>query len=538
MTDTNQSDESHLMVGWSSRVDAKSGRTYYKNLVTEERQWKPPTKPAAQLPVGWTAYIDDKTQHTRYRNMTTGKDTSKVPDTDATVLPSGWEAMHDDRGRVYYRNLSSRETQWDLPEEQPASLPPGWTLRRSGGGKEFYLNEYTGETQWEEPKGPVRKPDPGELLEGWEVRSGKRREFYYNPISGETSFYAPLRPGVSLLMPIPPGPPESIPCSHIRGLNWTGNSCWLDSVIMCMLAEPSELSRLILDAPLPLEKHKGSEAKPVWDCGTTAASNQRRKRAIQEELRKMARSIRGEGDSVDYCSNLRSLLKKCKSSDNFHDRGLKDAGEFLGYLLSLFNANVAEKRTEIYVTNEMDMSFDDMRITGLDDFHRTSSRTDRNASIITQLPAQELMEMGDGVQLSSLLSSITDSVTADSGLRYEGKMYRRYFTLDTLVQAPYIVFTVERKMGDGTVNGTSIDLEEVVALQSGEAFSLAAVVMFSGLHYTAVFRCGGEWFHYDDTGGQNGYSITRIGGFSALQSGGLDPSPSTNGTVFFYAPIE
>ena len=123
----------------------------------------------------------------------------------------------------------------------------------------------------------------------------------------------------------------------------------------------------------------------------------------------------------------------------------------------------------------------------------------------------------------------------DDALRYEGGRYKRVFTLNTVVETPYLVFTVQRKLSNRRVLSTRIDLEEVIMLGNGNAFSLAAVVMHSGAHYTAVVRCEGEWLYYDDLGGDE-YTISYVGDFQSLEH--IHPSPSVNGTVFFYAPIE
>ena len=528
MSDINPTDKTFIMVGWTARTETKSGRGYYKNVLTDKRQWKQPTEPAAYLPVGWKAYIDPETGGTRYENLVTSKNTSTLPTEPATTLPEDWVAEHDNQGRVFYMNRRTDKTQWALPTEATIPVPKGWVEEHDEYGKVFYVNDYTGATQWTLPDAPPERPVVGDLEEGWIIEQGDDREFYYNPTTGESRFYAPLQN-----LPALPG---EIPCSHLRGLKWIGNSCWLDSVLLCIFAEPSALSRLILDAPIPLEKYSGTMTDPRWDCGSTAKSNQKRKIAIQTELRKIAASIRGEGEVVEYCTVLRGMFARCKNPEKFHDTNLKDAGDFLGFLLNIFNANEATKKIEVYITNEMDMTFGEMQSVGLEDFHMTRSDLDRNASIVTQLPAQELLYRPDGMLLSSLLSTTDDQrISGGDLLKYQGKEYGRIFTLNTLVETPYLVFTVQRKLNNRRVLLTPIELEEVVTLESGAAFSLAAVVMHSGLHYTAVVRCEGEWLYYDDMGGDE-YAISYVGDFSSLEH--LDPNPSVNGTVFFYTPIE
>jgi ubiquitin C-terminal hydrolase len=518
-----------IMVGWSARTKEATNKGYYKNIVTGERQWQKPTKPSAKLPVGWKAYIDPKTGWTRYENVVTGKNTSEVPTKPAATLPEGWEAEHDDQGRVRYSNVHTGLSQWDLPTED-ARIPEGWIEEYDEDGKVFYVNDYTGVAQWTLPEAPAKRPVLEDLKKGWTIEQGVGREFYYNPATGESEFYAPLR------TPVSPSPSEGAPCGHLRGLKWIGNSCWLDSILLCIFAEPSALSRMILNAPIGLEKYSGTKEDPHWDCGSTAKSNQQRKLAIQVELRKIAASIRGEGEVVEFCTDLRRLFAKCRNPDRFHDTDLKDAGEFLGFLLGIFNANKATKKIEIYVTNERDMTLKEMQSIGFEDLHMTRSSFDRDASIVTQLPAQELSQLPDGVLLSSLLSTVDEQwVSDDDALRYEGGRYNRVFTLNTVVETPYLVFTVQRKLSNRRVLSTRIDLEEVIMLGNGNAFSLAAVVMHSGAHYTAVVRCEGEWLYYDDLGGDK-YTISYVGDFQSLEH--IHPSPSVNGTVFFYAPIE
>ena len=529
MRDIRPTDKTFIMVGWTVRTEAKSNRNYYKNVLTGKRQWKQPTKPTALLPVGWRAYIDPKTGSTRYENLVTTTSTSTLPTEPAASLPEDWVAEHDKQGRVFYRDRHTDQTQWDLPTGD-ARIPKGWIEEYDEDGKVFYVNDYTGVAQWTLPEVPAKRPALEDLKKGWTIEQGDGREFYYNSTTGESAFYAPLCASVS------PSPGEGAPCGHLRGLKWIGNSCWLDSILLCIFAEPSALSRMILDAPLGLEKYSGPKDDPHWECGSTAKSNQQRKLAIQAELRKIAASIRCEGEVVEFCTDLRRLFAKCNNPERFYDTNLKDAGEFLGFLLNIFNANEATKKTEIYVTNEMDMTLEEMQSIGFEDLHMTRSSFDRNASIVTQLPAQELSDLPDGVLLSSLLSTIDEQwLTGSDALRYEGESYNRVFSFNTVIETPYLIFTVQRKLSNHRVLSTRIDLEEVIMLGNGNAFSLTAVVMHSGAHYTAVVRCEGEWLYYDDLGGDK-YTISYVGDFQSLEH--IDPSPSVNGTVFFYAPIE
>jgi hypothetical protein len=84
------SEEEPLPAGWLSKVDQRSGKTYYINTVTKTTHWNRPTvdasvtaqaQPVADLPKGWLARTDKKS------------------------------------GRIYYINTVTKTTHWEKPTE-------------------------------------------------------------------------------------------------------------------------------------------------------------------------------------------------------------------------------------------------------------------------------------------------------------------------------------------------------------------------------------------------------------------------------------
>lgn len=305
---------------------------------------------------------------------------------------------------------------------------------------------------------------------------------------------------------------EEVETCSVTGLRNTGNSCYLDSTIVALLAVPNDFTdEYILDAKL--------QERPQISCskGGDPKEDLHNRRAVQKALIEIAKSIRGE-KTVEHCVNLRKLLARCPTSiAAFHRTGQEDAGEFLTYLISLFNTDVAWHSVSTYFYNDPE----DKVFAGI--------TVDDKASVVQSVDPRTIQETPDLV-LSSLLNRQETMEFDDANLAvFEGKRYRYRETLVDVV-SPYLVFNLRRLLPREIVQ-TEIQLEPNF-MNNGYQFTLTAVVVHVGTtrggHYVAYILCKGVWWLYDDL--QRG--LEYVGSFEELKE--AEPSPLTRGVQYYY----
>ena len=344
----------------------------------------------SQLPNGWAIHVSTTTGDTYYENMNTGETQWDFPtqEPEEFPLPDGW-AIHisNTTGRRYYENLFTGENQWIRPTQEPVvpPIPPGWEMHQSRtSGRIYYENLFTGEYQWIPPtQEPVELPLPP----GWEVRtsriSGKR--FYRNLVTDETQWIRPTENTVNLSPVI-----DETACQNIKGLSNRGNSCYIDSILLALFAVPCVFTNLLLNMDLNANKIP-ENFLGGFPCGKNREEDLANRKQVQEQLRLIVNSIRGEGKQLKYCTNLRQTFRNCSDDENYYDNMQKDSGEFLGYLLSMFPLNVATKSTITYATNSMDEIPDTNDLVQL----LEGTVVDDKASVIQSIEASRLLDLLD-----------------------------------------------------------------------------------------------------------------------------------------------
>ena len=405
-----------------------------------------------------------------------------------TQLPQGWKVFFDKQSQKhYYFNTVTNETQWEKPKLlETTKLPPNWVEKVSNStGLVYYYNKKTGISTWEFP--------------------GPKKESKNGPT-----------------------------CSNIRGLKWKGNSCYLDSTLVALFSNPSSFTNNILTMDLTKNRIAPSQTG-LYPCGNTYEEDLRNRQMVQNQLNLIAQSIRGSGNIVEYCFNLRETLKKCPDPENYYDNAMKDAGEFLGYILSLFPVNTAVKRRITYATN--DMSYNPPHRSLI----KTSDILDKNSSIIQQIDSFSLLSLKNNTSgLSNFIEQKEDTypeeLTSENLFFPENSIdsYKRRITYETLEDAPYVVFSVKRVNAFTDFINTQIIPEPIITLPSEKTFFLSAIVIFEGLHYTCAFVCEDTWYYYNDMNSQN-YGIHRIGTYNDMLK--INPNPTTNGTQYYYTPV-
>jgi hypothetical protein len=455
-------------------------------------------------------------------------------------LPTGWEIRHDKGGHVFYKNTVANTTQRKrptapatAPATAPEKLPTGWEIRHDKDGLVFYKNTVTNTTQRKRPTATATAPAtaPEKLPTGWEIRHDKEgRVFYKNTIANTTQRKRPTAPAAGKSGPN---------CPNLRGLNWTGNSCYLDSALLSFFSSPTVFSDNLLNMDL--------DANPLpvmakYPCGNTKETDLANRKRVQTQLKLISESIRGTGPYVKYCSDLRNVLKSCPNTENYHGTAFASSGEFLGYILNMFPLNVAHKKTITYGTNNIGTAWPKDKV-------QTSKIWDCKSNVMQSIPMDQVAEIGSGgVNISTFLKQIEDSdgLTSDNLFKPHGHpgIFRRRLAVSTLEYTPYLIFFARRaglmvrkgKLKEVFLQNKIIP-EPEIRLPNGQRFSLSAVVMHTGhAHYVCTMKCGGVWYYYDDNGHAHTYELKQLGSFDDVVKG-APYNPITNGTQYFYIPI-
>lgn len=316
-------------------------------------------------------------------------------------------------------------------------------------------------------------------------------------------------------------------CDKLQYMINVGSSCYLDSVLFSLFIFPCEFVQSnILYTDL--------KQRRLLTCGNSPEQDLQARKNVQKSLQKIEDSIHG-GNYVRKCDNLRSVLKKCPSSENYHTAGDRDAGEFLQYILDMFNTNVATKSVTTYGTNNIT---DD--IVPENELEKTSVIIDVYASVIQFVTSFDLVKYSkkEIIDIRTFLKQAIDSgeLEADSQFRDSRNpnnpiYFKRRIAVSKLDDTPFIVFRIQRLHPvDNKVIQTPILPSGYVTLENKKMFSLSAIVVWKSSHFICYFKCYDDWFKYDDLSG-----IKKIGSYDEMIYS--SPSPVKNGTLYFYIPM-
>jgi hypothetical protein len=285
-------------------------------------------------------------------------------------------------------------------------------------------------------------------------------------------------------------------CDNMKGLEWVGNSCYLDSVLFALFAVPNKIT------PRFLEDHENSP--------------------LQEELLKMIEYMRNGTGVSKNCSDFRVKLQEENAGNvvPFATGNMQDAGEFLLYLV---DQNRLKNVGDMLTCSENIYGSNDDGLTWVLETNRIFS-----SSIVWNIESSILESMN--INSDNHIRDLTTKTDI-----YEIDLWKYGVRKDEnkIIDSDYIIFNIIRKK---KINDTKVKFlthkiipDETIVLENGKQLSLNSIVVYKNAHYQAYIKCGGKWYRYNDT---SDIKVTLIGSYKNMLRS--EPSPYTQGTLYFY----
>lgn len=332
---------------------------------------------------------------------------------------------------------------------------------------------------------------------------------------------------------------------NITGLNYTGNSCYMDSVLLSIFAIPNKvITDNILEKDLNSLK---SIDRPLWSkCSSNIDNDIKKRQNIQIALKNITNSIRGNG-KIKTCSKLRSLIKECPGTQPFHGKEPQDSGEFLAYLLNLFQVDIATVIRRTYGSNSTKTKSDWVLV---------SSNIDKYSSPIIDVTPTKLLNIKEGYDITKFLKQ-TDKALLQSSELWVPDKTKPHITYSRrkevfITKSPLVIFNLNRTYGEAIfskpitnkelesgrgkfINFVTRDIFKIIyapetMIIKEKQLNLSAIVVHTGgAHYIAFFKCNGEWYRYNNVSKNK---ITYTGSYDNMLKS--NPNPMSHGTLFFY----
>ena len=329
----------------------------------------------------------------------------------------------------------------------------------------------------------------------------------------------------------------------ITGLNYEGNSCYMDSTLICLFGIPN---KTITNEILNKDLKKFKKVDKIWSkCNDNIDSDIKRKKDIQIELLKITRSMRREGKHVENCHRLRKTLMNCPGTQLFHTTETQDAGEFLSYIFNIFQVNVATQKISTYGSN-----------VGSKKWTLVTKKTDMNASPIVDITSTMLLNAPNNYKITKHIKTTEFTELSEDNRWYPDKSISYIKKKQVIkIKSPLIIFNISRTYGQALFNkpqtkeekskgrGSFIGIKtqniwkkisapETMNMKEKTLYLTGIVVHTGGAHYVANFKCNGNWYWYDDNPGSFKHEIKYVGSYQHMLK--TTPNPMTHGTLYFY----
>ena len=240
----------------------------------------------------------------------------------------------------------------------------------------------------------------------------------------------------------------------ITGMENSNNSCYMDSVLQCLFATENKIiSKYILKR------------------------NEKEKDILVKELNEINISINGLGH-IRNCNNLRLILSEFKGPQEFHSNRMQDAGEFLMYLLSIFDLNTTIKEKETFVKDNSYIS--------------VSHNKYKSGPIVN------VTNPPDNYNIESSLDFLEYTELDSKNLyKFKNRLYSNIIHKYKVTSASYIIFNINRLTSSSERNYSSVIFPPTIEINN-RVLSLHAIILHKSSHYTCIFKNRGKWYFYDD----------------------------------------
>jgi len=265
---------------------------------------------------------------------------------------------------------------------------------------------------------------------------------------------------------------KSINIENFKGLKYSKNSCYIDSVLVSLFVPDNNEN--VLKNLLLCNIQEDSRCNVCCD-NIDISKNIRT--LIQKELSNICLTLNNsENYNVTNVDKLRRLFKYCKHSENYGNSGMKDPAEFITYIFDLFNISCVKNQNVYGVSNSNKLTLLDKSI-------------DTNGSlVITHILNSEI----------SLDKLIRQTEYNSINFNRDNNNFIGTFTITEVVKSPFIIFHIQRTTLSKYFNTNKVKTPDHFYLNKVK-YSLSAVIVFNSSHYTAFFKKGNEWYYYDDT---------------------------------------
>ena len=285
--------------------------------------------------------------------------------------------------------------------------------------------------------------------------------------------------------PPPKQPPPQPPLKCQKGLKWIGNSCYIDAPLVVLFAEQNDFVDQLL----------GEQMKAREKSETCLLKN---RKAVQNELKKIAKSIQTNDATSLTCTDLRNALSPC--TKDYRQGQMDDTTRFLSYILQLFDGSepLDITSTETIGNNDTDIS---------QNAHKSILQLIRSNLIVAH--TKDFIDFTDVSEHSTIHTVINTA-------------------------PPILIFSMGRlvnERGRQTIVKTSITPSRDIVFKDGSEITLYGIVVFTPGHYTAYLMCGGTWTYYDDIPKPK---FTHVGTYEQMLSHDKKLNPKTNGVLYFY----
>ena len=344
--------------------------------------------------------------------------------------------------------------------------------------KPYWFNIITNESKWSDPSG--NDSFPLALPNSWILKqSSQTGQYYFFNVETKKSQWKY---------------PEKSTCI-LNGLEWIGNSCYMDSILLCLFGPSLNnfLAKEILFTNLENDTRKNI-------CQSYNTND------IQNQLLNIAFSIHNmfpESKKIKNVQDFRNSLKKCPykgrgSEEQFYTNEMRDPGEFLMYLLGMFP--ISEKAVidiKHYVAN-----------TNSKKYIKSDKLKDTKGSIVVNIDFFTIVNLKEEpVSLENFIKSeIRSGILSKDNLYkvtegpYKDQEFSRHLEIRKIISAPAIIFSINRIniLAPNKILFTKFECPDEIVLESKNKLYLSAITVYVGAHYVCYFKCKNKWYFYDD----------------------------------------